>query len=492
MLLQLLKTKGLLTALMLFVFALSVSADELSSCGNLDSENTVYALTQNVSSSGTCFTIAANNVTLDCQGHMINYSQSEIGYGVYSFGNDKIVIKNCNIIQGSVQNDSYTIYVNRSLSSVIYNNNLTNSGRHGIGVYLITVLDSNITNNNLSTHGLSAYAVIAVNSSGNRISNNIISVPDSSSRDGIFLGSNSSYNIVANNLVSTGGETGGGVDIYLGTHNTVLNNTIIITNYMSNGIEVTGNYSNLMNNIISMFGDFEADGIYVLGSFHNITGNIISVNGTGSEGIYLYQGEGSNISNNSVECSNIYCYGIHISGVAFNNTISDSTFTSLQSYAVYMGANVDGGPFNNTFYNNLLKGSLQPVSGSSLAPNFWNTTNQSGARIYSVGSNIGGNYYTNPDGTGFSDTCTDANDDKFCDEVYDVYANAACTVGLNCGDSIDYLPYSGEGVCELSGNNPPCLTVSLREVVDFINLWIDNEATLSEVVRLINAWANSS
>ena len=36
--------------------------------------NTDYTLTTNVSSTGTCFTIAEQNITLDCNNYWINYS----------------------------------------------------------------------------------------------------------------------------------------------------------------------------------------------------------------------------------------------------------------------------------------------------------------------------------------------------------------------------------------------------------------------------------
>lgn len=44
--------------------------------------------------------------------------------------------------------------------------------------------------------------------------------------------------------------------------------------------------------------------------------------------------------------------------------------------------------------------------------------------------------------------------------------------------------------CELSGDYPPCDEVTLSEVVNFINLWSQEEAELSDVVNLINAWAS--
>lgn len=79
-----------------------------------------------------------------------------------------------------------------------------------------------------------------------------------------------------------------------------------------------------------------------------------------------------------------------------------------------------------------------------IGPPSFNITRQPGTRIYSLGPEIGGNYWTNSEGTGYSDTCTDADRDGFCDEPYS-----------SCG--IDYLPLSDEyspGILTLTVNSP--------------------------------------
>jgi hypothetical protein len=49
--------------------------------------------------------------------------------------------------------------------------------------------------------------------------------------------------------------------------------------------------------------------------------------------------------------------------------------------------------------------------------------------------------------------------------------------------------FNGNIVCNLKGDYSPCDDVTLSEVVSLINLWADYQASLSEVVELINAWA---
>ena len=94
----------------------------------LDKPNYVYNLTQDVESDGTCFYVKANNVTLDCKGFEINYSQSVVGYGVNVTGYNNTIIKSCDIVQGSTLGSSgdgsYGVYIYRNSSNNIALNNV--------------------------------------------------------------------------------------------------------------------------------------------------------------------------------------------------------------------------------------------------------------------------------------------------------------------------------------------------------------------------------
>ncbi|MEA3254996.1 MAG: S8 family serine peptidase [Candidatus Altiarchaeota archaeon] len=45
--------------------------------------------------------------------------------------------------------------------------------------------------------------------------------------------------------------------------------------------------------------------------------------------------------------------------------------------------------------------------------------------------------------------------------------------------------------CTLGGDYPPCDEVTLTEVVDFINLWSQDQSDLTDAINLVNAWAAS-
>jgi parallel beta-helix repeat protein len=349
------------------------------SCGTLSEANTVYTLTHNLDSSETCFTIAANNVTIDCHGFRIFYGLNW-GNGVdNSDGYDMLTVKNCKIY----------IYSEHGSDGIFQNGD-----------------------------------------NGTIINNSIIGYHYT---DGIFLALSAEFNSIINNTISAGG-------IYLdsSSNNIISSNRIRTSDLYDRGISLRGdaNYNLLINNDIYS-------------------------SGASSVGIYL--------------------------DISSYNTLASNSIYSPNIDILLLESN------NNTIYNNLLNSST-PVVFEDIPvgySNYWNATNQTGTRIYSNGNHVGGNYYTNPAGTGFSDTCIDENVDGFCDNAYNVTTNSECIVGLTCGNNTDYLPYSSLGMCELGGNNPPCETVTLEEVVDYVQLWVRDEVTLSDVVRLINAWVNS-
>ena len=131
-------------------------------------------------------------------------------------------------------------------------------------------------------------------------------------------------------------------------------------------------------------------------------------------------------------------YGLHLI-FSMSVTISDSKFQN-NSYGIYFEYGYEG--WSNLVYNNLFNNTYGDFI--SWGDVIWNTTRQIGKRIYSAGTEIGGNYWTNPAGNGYSDTCTDNDKDGFCDSPYDT------------GVGIDYLPLSDEYA---PPNLPPEITI---------------------------------
>ena len=108
-------------------------------CNLLNTTGATYTLTGNVSSTGTCFTISSQNITLDCTGNWITYSTGGAinTPGVYT-NQFNSTIKNCNILDGnwgSSQITRYGIYFNANDNSTLFNNFVNTSNAHSIYLY---------------------------------------------------------------------------------------------------------------------------------------------------------------------------------------------------------------------------------------------------------------------------------------------------------------------------------------------------------------------
>lgn len=375
-------------------------------CGSLGSADTVYTLTQNVESNGTCFTIEANNVTLDCNGYTINYSQTESGHGVAdtSGSYDYPTIKNCNIVQGSASGTSYGIYTTTGVDYVsILNNNISSSN---YAVY-VRFRNSSITGNNIISTGSDGIRYGTIGTDDNITGNNI-----TASGNGIYLSQDARQNIIGN-VINT---TGNGISFTDSANCNITGNVIDAT---SAGINIGGgaNYANITGNIIYS----DSNGIsyttsdYQTIDYNNITASVYGIS-LSSSATY------SNYSYNNIVSTNSSIYTASTS--ADFNTFYNNNMTSTSASVVSIVS--DG----NLFYNNLFSGYFDNLSTTG---NSWNTSNQTGVRIFGNGTNIGGNYYTNSTSDGYSDVCVDLDYDGFCD------------VAFTIGDyDIDYLALSDE------------------------------------------------
>src|SRR3989344_6539043 len=91
----------LLLIAFLSMASIAYADTNINSCQTLSTANEKYTLTASMSSTGTCLTVDANGITIDCAGYTINYSNSATGRGVSITTRNSTVVKNCIIIQGS-------------------------------------------------------------------------------------------------------------------------------------------------------------------------------------------------------------------------------------------------------------------------------------------------------------------------------------------------------------------------------------------------------
>jgi parallel beta-helix repeat protein len=167
----------------------------------------------------------------------------------------------------------------------------------------------------------------------------------------------------------------------------------------------------------------------VLSSSSNNTITSSTANSNSYYGILLSFSSNNQITNSTAN-SNSYD-GIRLYSSS-NYVIVNCIVQANTNYGIYLST--AGNPAN-LIYNNLFNNTNNFFFGGTIYANNWNTTRQTGTRIYSNGTEIGGNYWTNSTKNGYSDTCTDADTDGFCDNSYTINAT---------GPNIDYLPLSDE------------------------------------------------
>ena len=204
-------------------FAYNLACGNINQCGDLDVANCVYTLTQNVSSTGTCFIVRANNIILDCKGYGISFSTSLPGSGIYTNAYNFTTVKNCRI-KDSIASSGQGIEISGGLDSYIINNTFIISSDNPRGMSIISTSNSTIINNNITTFGSSAYGVFIT--SGASGSNNI--------------------NILSNNII-TNGTTARGLSLFI--NSSALTNNSIVTN--AYGIVIGGSHNRISGGLIN-------------------------------------------------------------------------------------------------------------------------------------------------------------------------------------------------------------------------------------------------
>jgi len=314
---------------------------------------------------GTLYCISCVNMTVK------NLNMSKNSAAIFFWKTTYSKIQNVN-----ASNNYYGIKLYHSYNNTLSDNDLLNNDDLGI-------LLSGSNNNTLS---------------GNNLSNNHFR--------SIYMLS-SSYNTLSDNNVNSNREHG----IYIvDSSNNTLNGNNVSNNYIF-GIVLDGSSNNtLSGNNASNNGN---RGINLLSSNNNkVSENYLS---NEENGIYLASSFNNKVSGNNLSNNQ---YGILLSNSNSNIVISNY-FNANNQYGIYLST-----ASNNRFYDNFFNTKNQ----YQCCNNDWNTTKISGINIIG-GPHIGGNFWANPGGTGFSQNCKDEDIDGICDSSY-----------LLASGNMDYLP----------------------------------------------------
>ncbi|MFH1326989.1 MAG: NosD domain-containing protein [archaeon] len=464
------KKKGVILLVVMFVlFCMSFleANTNVTECGVLDVENEIYELNTSISSSYNCLNINATNITLDCQGYNITFGNATGGKGIFVFDGDEggynnITIQNCLVVQnvsgadhtaiyfggssenGVVYNNTIIVFgydtpgmlfENNSVNVNISSNNITTSGELGVGIVLDeNASEADISNNIITTSGEDASGIKMADSSSGLVYNNTITTSGNWSLTGAMGGiwlESSTFNInVSTNTITMSGYGNAGMWIWSCSNHSIENNVITILGRSLSGMFLSDLQGvNITSNIINITGNF-ADGIYSYISenpllFYN---NVITTSGEYNYGLNLIEDSNNNISSNNITTSGVYSYGI-FSNQSHNATLANNIITTgdSTSYVLYLVTSS-----NDVFYNNIFNTSTTDsgvyIEDSDL--NYFNTTESTATNIIGE-AYIGGNFWTNNAGTGYSDNCLDADNDYFCDSSYAVVEGEEHT---------DYLP----------------------------------------------------
>jgi len=212
------------------------AANEIIVCKNLTTNGMGYVLTQDISASGTCLEVGAENVSVNCQGHKINYVNSVTGNGINNMaGYNNFSVMNCYIEQLNSSHMGDAIYVTNQIQGIFYNNTVITNGT-SIGIWLGNSGRINMSDNNVSVlENFANDCIYIQDSSNNTLFNNIVWTNAS---EGIHLYGGSSFNVVNNNTFVYTGSDG----IYVQGNNNVGGGSPKFNNLSSNRfLDVRGN-----------------------------------------------------------------------------------------------------------------------------------------------------------------------------------------------------------------------------------------------------------
>jgi parallel beta-helix repeat protein len=228
-------------------------------------------------------------------------------------------------------------------------------------------------------------------------------------RNGIWLDEGCSKDLLINNEIEEG-------SISIGAH---CWDNIIFQNRLLNGEGISiaccgGNNLISSNEIINCSTGID---IYDVQARTFLRDNRI----TGCDyGIYLIFVFDSRVNNNTISnCTR----GIFLKEDCHNNELANNTIISSNESGIYMQDSSSDNRIYNNYFNNTINVTVKNTNGNS-----WNTTKISGTNIL-VGSYLGGNFWANLNGTGFSQISNDTDADGICDLPYNIN-----------GSDFDYLP----------------------------------------------------
>lgn len=337
--------------------------------------------------------VAASNVTLDCNGFAITGAGSASNTaGIRSHGTSGVTIQNCRI-----ENFTNGITLEDASTHTVMQNTLV--GNKSAGLYVHRSTDNILQENEVERNG---YGIYLLQDSNNVVDRNIVK---NNSDVGIFL-VQSTGGTLMENQVSTSGHG----YYLLGTSTTQLLSNIATDNQSASYIITKDSHDNQLD-------------------LNQASGSSICV--------YLLNNVSSNmLTGNTIrDCA---------SGIDIRDTSEGETFAhhnilmgNAVSNTTEAGIRVFPGAMENQIYNNIWINQHNAMLLTT-DPNTWHMPMTEGPNMVG-GPVMAGNVWSHPSGTGFSDTCTDTDDDGICDAPHMLATQNVDELPLSTRKLIDIL-----------------------------------------------------
>ena len=329
--------------------------DILTDCGELGIANKVYYLVNNVSSTGTCFNVTAENVTLRCEGYEINYSSAgALGYGVFT-DQFNTTVRDCLVYEGMVGTDAkYGIYYDVAAhNGTIENNTVVTLDTNSWAVHIDDSLYNLVKDNNITTYGTTGIGIYLGDGDYANVTGNVIETSlDSAS--GITT-SSSPYVSMTNNTIHTAYGVAYGFNIASSPYCTLRDNNVTTdssASYFFTGtiIGMDVDQSNYAENLPVYYNDTVSDqvlfedvdlsetyGQIIIALGDNVTMDNVTM---GNDGIHYYSSEDSAIINSNITTDNsgpVYIYNANTRFRFENNTVTSTAPRYSYGMFLYIG-----------------------------------------------------------------------------------------------------------------------------------------------------------
>lgn len=469
--------RRLVLALLIAIFIAPAVSAVIAACGSVAASD---VLAGDISGAGTCLTVTADNVEIDCLGFTIEYKTGGgvNGFGITASHRANITIRNCNISAGSSAGAfGHALQLLNITNMTLVNSNISTNGTFAnFGMNVTNSTNFTVFNNSILTSSSTTTAgSFGMQFSGSRlinVSSNRIFTYFDDSNFGVSL-QTVNHTLVANNLVRTGNLSSNfGIFVQNMLNVTIIDNDIVTTGDFSNfGILASttaslefGNVSISGNNITTWTSESSNFGIDIEGlNGVTIQNNTIRTNGSDSNfGILTTDFLGlrsRNItiqSNSMVTDGNDCCnYGVNIDSTE-NATVAWNVILTNGSECCNDGVITTGSTFNITIANNSISVNGTPAFSINVGVDLFGgpNTTVSGNNITTNGTSINEGIFTNEDNTTIINNfiITDGTDDTnwgiqaFTALYVNIINNTIFTNGTFSNIGIEFDGFTDHGI----------------------------------------------